>query len=54
MEPFLPIAVAAMTKTAINNSNSYGNNATEAIMKNLFVEDLLRLVEDEECAKNPT
>ena len=53
MEPFLPIAVAAVRETAINNRNCYGYNATEAIMKNLCVENLLRLVEDEECAKNP-
>ena len=41
----------ALRNVALSNSNCYGNDAAAAIMKNFYVGDLLKSVEDEEYAK---
>ena len=40
-----------LRKAAVGNSSCYGNDAAAAIMKNFYVGDLLKSVEDEEYAK---
>ena len=44
----------ALRKAAIDNSSCCGNDPAAAIMKNLYVDDLLKSVEDEEYAKDLT
>ena len=41
-----------MRKAAIDSSSCYGNNAAATKMKNFYVDDLLRSVEDEEYVKD--
>ena len=41
-----------LRKAAVDNSSCYGNDAAVAIMKNFYVDDLLKSVEDEEYAKD--
>ena len=42
----------AMKKAAVDNSSCYGNDAAPAIMKNFYVDDLLKSVEEEKYAKD--
>ena len=42
----------ALRKAAVDNSSCYGNDAAVAIMKNFYVDDLLKSVEDEEYMKD--
>ena len=42
----------ALRKEAVDNSSCYGYDATEAIMKNFYVDNLLKSVEDEEYVKD--
>ena len=39
----------ALKRTAVDNSNYYGLHASEPVMKNFYVDDLLKSVESEEC-----
>ena len=41
-----------MRKAAVNNNSCYGSDATPAITKNFYVDDLLKLVEDEKYSKD--
>ena len=41
----------ALRNVALSNCNCYGNDAAAAIMKNFYVGDLLKSVEDEEYSK---
>ena len=42
----------ALRKEAVDNSSCYGYDATVAIMKSFYVDNLLKSVEDEEYAKD--
>ena len=42
----------ALRKTAVENSSHYGSDASETILKNFYVDDLLKSVESEEYAVN--
>ena len=42
----------ALKKAAVDNSSCYGNDAAPAIMKNFYVDDLLKSVEEEKYAKD--
>ena len=42
----------ALRKVAVDNSSCYGNDAAAAIIKNFYVDNLLKSVEDEEYTKD--
>ena len=42
----------ASRKVAVDNSSCYGNGTTAIIIKNIYVDDLLKSVEDEECTED--
>ena len=42
----------AVRKAAIDNSSYYGNDAAASIIKNFYVDSLLKSVKDEEHAKD--
>ena len=42
----------ALKKAAVDNSSCYGNNTAVVIMKNFYVDGLLKSVKDEEYVKD--
>ena len=40
----------ALKRTAVDNSSSFGLDASETVMKNFYVDDLLKSVKSEEYA----